>query len=338
MQVGTTAEALAAASAAVLLWRGASRHEPSVKRAYRVLAAVAVLWGAAFIGPTAFGGPLTGTTFPLTLADLLALLALPALVIAVAAMTPPAPEPGSGRPAPGAQAPGTPARTVLTRGAVARLADCLLLVSALFAIGWLTLFEAEYAKAGVGAGAFTLNLIRPLADLLALGVLLAFAVRAGRRGLGPGLALLAVAAGDALAVGARISGTAVGAWPQVAWLAGLCLLGAAVWIAPAPPGQGTYPRPRPGRAAQPAPGVATVIAVGVAGVAALVTIGWAAAGRPGHRPGALVHRGRRRAGAGHPARRAASARRHRVRDLRAVRPPVPRSCRSDQRRRPDVRP
>ncbi len=277
MQVGTTAEALAAASAAVLLWRGASRHEPSVKRAYRLLAAVAVLWGAAFIGPTAFSGPLTGTTFPLTLADLLALLALPILVIAVAAMTPSAPEPGSGQPAPGAQAPGTPARMVLTRGAVARLADCLLLVSALFAIGWLTLFAAEYAKAGVGAGAFTLDLIRPLADLLALGVLLAFAVRAGRRGLAPGLALLAVATGDALAVGARTSGTAVGAWPQVAWLAGLCLLGAAAWIA-AVPGRGTYPRPRPGQAVQPAPGVATVIAVGVAGVAALVTIGWAAAG------------------------------------------------------------
>ena len=77
---------------------------------------------------------------------------------------------------------------LLARGAIARVADGSLLATALFIIGWLALFGSEYAKAGVGAGSFTLDLIRPLADLIALGTLLAFAARAGLRGLAPGLA------------------------------------------------------------------------------------------------------------------------------------------------------
>jgi diguanylate cyclase (GGDEF)-like protein/PAS domain S-box-containing protein len=265
VQASTTAGALAAASAAMVLWRGSSRPEPSVKRAYRWLAAVAVLWGSGFIAQDAFGGPLTGTTFPLTLADLLALLALPVLVVGVAAMTAASPDPGDGHRPPG----------LLAGGAVARVADGCLLATALFIIGWLTLFGAEYAKADVGARSFALYLIRPVAGLIALGALLAFAARAGRRGLAPGLALLVVTAGDALAVGARISGTTVGGWPLAAWIAGVCLLGAA----PLARGEdGAYPRRRPGQPAQARPGLGTIVAVAAAAVAALVTIGWALGG------------------------------------------------------------
>ena len=226
---------------------------------------MAVLWGSGFIAQDAFGGPLTGTIFPLTLADLLALIALPVMLIGVASLTPASPEQGNRHSAP----------AVLARGAVGRLADGCLLASALFIIGWLALFEAEYARAGVGAGTFTLDLIRPLADLIALGVLLPFAVRAGRRGLAPGLALLVVTVGDALAVGARISGTTVGGWPLVAWIAGLCLLGSAALAAP---GQAAYLRPHPEQAAQAVPGLTTVVAVGAAAVAAIVTIGWTLGG------------------------------------------------------------
>ncbi len=264
MHAWTTAGTLAAAGAAVVLWRGSSRHEPSVKRAYRWLAATAVLWGAGFIAQDTIGGALTGATFPLTLADLLALLALPLLVVGVATMTHASPVPGEGQPAPG----------LLARSAVARVADGCLLAAALFIIGWLALFGAEYATAGVGAGSFALDLIRPLADLIALGTLLAFAARAGRRGLAPGLALLAMTVGDALAAGARISGTTVGAWPLVAWIAGLCLLAAV------PPARddGARLRNRSGQAGSARPGLATLVAVGAAALAALVTIGWALGG------------------------------------------------------------
>ncbi len=293
MHAWTTAGTLAAASAAVVLWRGSSGHEPSVKRAYRWLAATAVLWGAGFIAQDAIGGALTGTTFPLTLADLLALLGLPLLVIGVAVMTHPSPAGGGGQLAPG----------LLARSAVARVADGCLLATALFIIGWLALFGAEYARAGVGAGSFALDLIRPLADLIALGTLLAFAARAGRRGLAPALALLLVTVGDALAVTARVSGTTVGAWPLVAWIAGLCLLPA---VPPARGDDGGRLRYRYGQAGGARPGLATLVAVGTAALAALVTIGWARAAQAGQR------------GIGH---------------FRASRPPVPRPSRPHQRRR-----
>jgi diguanylate cyclase (GGDEF)-like protein/PAS domain S-box-containing protein len=267
VQAWTTVGALAAASATALLWRGSSRHEPSVKRAYRWLAVAAALWGCGIIAQDALGMPPAGAAVPLTLADLLSLLALPPLVVGVATLA--AADAGPG----GHSAPGP-----LARGAVARLADACLLATALFITGWLALFAADYAKADVGAGAFALDLIRPLADLAALGILLGFAARAGRRGLLPGLALLAVTVGDALAVSAGVSGAAVGAWSLLAWITGLCLLGAAPLVRLEQLDQAVFARHWPGQVARAGAGLGTVAAAAAAAIAAAVTIGWALAG------------------------------------------------------------
>ncbi len=267
VQAWTTVGALAAASATALLWRGSSRHEPSVTRACRWLAVAAALWGCGLIAQDALGWPLAGAAVPLTLADLLGLLALPPLVAGVAGLTAvQAGSPDHGGPGP------------LARGALARLADGCLLAAGLFIVGWLALFAADYAQAGVGAGAFALDLVRPLADLMALGILLAFAARARWRGLLPSMALLAVTAGDALAVSSRVSGSAVGAWSLLAWITGLCLLGAAPLVRPGQLDQASFARSRPAEAARPGTWPGTAAAAAAALIAAAVTIGWALAG------------------------------------------------------------
>ena len=75
--VGGVAGALVAIAAAANLWRAASRLDASVRNAYRWLAGAALLWGAGFVGQEAMAASGTGTS--LTFADLLSLLALPAL-------------------------------------------------------------------------------------------------------------------------------------------------------------------------------------------------------------------------------------------------------------------
>src|SRR5258708_32383820 len=113
------------------------------------------------------------------------------------------------------------------RGAVARLADASVLAPSLFVIGWLTLFGSEHRRTDESAGAFALQAIHPIAALLALGVLLALAVRARQPGLAPYLALLAVTVGDSLPGGARITGRRPGGWAALGRAAGVCLLGGA---------------------------------------------------------------------------------------------------------------
>jgi diguanylate cyclase (GGDEF)-like protein/PAS domain S-box-containing protein len=265
VQAWTTVGALAAAAAAALLWHGSSRYEPSVKRGYRWLAVAAALWGSGLIAQDALGTPLAGAAVPLTLADLLSLLALPPLVLGVATLTAAGQDPG-------------PPATGRLGGGLARLADGCLLGAALFIIGWLALFASDYTRAGVGAGAFAADLLRPLADLTALGIVLAFAVRAGWRGLLPGLALLTVAVGDALAVSAQVSASPVGAWPLLAWITGLCLLGAAVLVQPDRPDQVGFAGWRLGQVSWAGSALATVVAAAAVATAAAVTIGWALAG------------------------------------------------------------
>src|SRR5260370_15783029 len=221
------AGALMAVAAAAFLWRGSIRHEPPVRNAYRWLAVVARLWGAGFVAEE--GMAVSGSGTSLTYADLLTLLALPALGAGLAGLARAGGEPDhDDRRAARAQA----------RGAVARLADACLLATSLFVIGWVTLFGSEYRRTDESAGAFTLQAIHPIADLIALGVLLALAVRARRRGLAPYLALVAVSVGDSLAVGARITGTRPGVWALVGQLARVRLLAAAARARadrPAPP-------------------------------------------------------------------------------------------------------
>ena len=114
--------------------------------------------------------------------------------------------------------------------AIARLADGFVLAAALFIVGWLTLFGSIYQRSGDGAGTFALALLHPLADLAVLGVAVQYAVRAGRRGVAPLLALLAVTISDALSVGAKVNAASPGAWAQLMQLAAFCLLGAVALV------------------------------------------------------------------------------------------------------------
>jgi diguanylate cyclase (GGDEF)-like protein/PAS domain S-box-containing protein len=278
-QAGTAVVALAAAAAAASLWRGADRHTGSVRRGYWWFALAAVLWGAGIVVQDVLAGPVIGAPFPLTPADLPGLLALAAFVAGLVRLPP---------------ARGEPAGEVLAQrgrgkapGAVAaHLADGYVLASALFVIGWITAFGRMYPVSGDGPGMFALELVHPLADLVALGAVLPFAVAAGRRGAAPYLALLALSAADALAVGARVSGGYPAVGVEVLQAVGIAAIGLAPWA----------DRPlkaRLGGAAGSGSGgalrrtgldAATVAAALAATVAAVVVIVWALVGGPSARP------------------------------------------------------
>ena len=235
-----TAGTLVACAAAACLWRASARAEPSVKNAYRWLAVVALAWGAALVVQEGLPGP--GLAESLTLADLLALIVLPVLAVGVVALAPAR--------ATGAADEAAPARQA---GAItARLADGCLLVAALFVVGWMVFYGPAYARGGVSAGVFAHDMIHPLADLVVLGILLVYVGDAWRRSLLPWLALLAVTAGDSLAISARIAGLHPGAWALLAQLAGLCLLAAVPLVRPGPQWRWrSGPAVWPGRAPRP---------------------------------------------------------------------------------------
>ena len=287
------AGALAAAVGVAGLWRAALRREPSGPRGQRWLALAVALWGASLIAQAAQGAPVSGAALAITPADLLAMLALPALVTGVAAQRPARPWPAGGQPS------SEPAGTGLAGtdpagadpeggdvagpdpggplvGAISRIADGSLLAIALFIVCWVTVFAADFARSGVSGGSFAAGLVRPGADLIALGALLAYAVRAGRPGRLPTLALLLVTAGDALAVGAKASGSVPGQGALALSVAALCLLALTAVC--------SLPWPRRPVPAGLRPVLGTVAAVGAATVAALVTVGWALSGgsAPGH--------------------------------------------------------
>jgi len=265
-----TAGALVAGAAATSLWRASTGDEPAVKNAYRWLAAVALGWGAAFVTQEGLPGPGLGES--LTLADLLALAALPVLAVGVVALAPAGHEAAGGADAPVRQA-----------GPIAqRLADGCLLVAALFVVGWTVLYGPAYATGGVGAGAFAHYLIHPVADLVVLGILLVYAGRRWRRSLLPWLALLAVTVGDSLAISARIAGLHPGTWVLLAQLAGLCLLAA---VPLARPGRSWRWRPGPERAW---PGASTAAAAIAAVAAAVTIIIWALSGGSAAEPAVVI--------------------------------------------------
>jgi diguanylate cyclase (GGDEF)-like protein/PAS domain S-box-containing protein len=270
-QAATTVVALIAAVAAVSLWRGANRHTGSVQRAYRIFALTPLLWGAGAIAQQALASASAGATFPFTFADLPGLLALATLVTGLASL-------GSRREA--ARHPLAQRHRTRVGTAVARGADGYVVASALFIIGWITVLSAGYVRSGDDAGTFAAELIHPLADLLVLGAVLPLAVAAGRRGVAPVLALVAVSASDMLSVGAETTNGHPGVAAQLLLVAAFCVLGCAPWL-------GDSWRAGPGDAAQftraRAHATTTLAAVSAA-AAALVLIGWVLAGSPSGKP------------------------------------------------------
>ena len=256
------AGALAAVAAAVCLWRGSLRHEARARNAYRAFSVAALLWGAGFVAQEAMAT--SGTWTSPTFADLISLLALPALAVGLAGLAGVREEADiDDQPPPATQA----------SGAVAWLADACLLAASLFVIAWISVLGAEYHRNGGSAGAFTSQAIHPILDIVALGALLALAVRAGRAGRLAYLALFVVGVGELLAVGARIGGMRPGPWAVVIQLAGFCLLGTAVLAKEARSG----PPRRPPGWPDGLPG-ATQVAALTAAVAAAVVMGWALSG------------------------------------------------------------
>jgi diguanylate cyclase (GGDEF)-like protein/PAS domain S-box-containing protein len=257
------AGALVTVTAAALNWRASIGREPYLRNAYRWLAVAALLWGAGFV--SAEGMPASAAGGSLTSADLLDLLALVALGTGLAVLAQVNPRSAGGD---------RPVREQ-ARGAVARVADACLTACSLFVIGWVALLSASYHRVpGESAGTFVVEAILPIADVIALGVLLAMAARAGRRGLAPYLALAVVTLGSTLAVGDEVSGVRAGPVAQVVQLAGFGLLAVAgLGVA-----ERVVPARQPGSLWPDHRSVATSVAAVTAAVAALVAIGWAASG------------------------------------------------------------
>jgi len=278
VQAETAVGATVAVAAAAILWRNSIRNEGSVRHAYRWLTVAAVAWGAGFVAQQVLIGPLGGTAVPLTFGDLLSLVALPAMAAALLALAAAGAQPAVGR----------------AHGASMRMADGYVLAAALFIIGWVTLFGSIYHRSGDGAGTFALALLHPLADLAVLGVLLPYAVIAGRRGLTPYLALFAVAVSDALAVGAKVDAASPGAWAQVMQLVAFCLLGATPMInsgrlrlTPHLPLRGVSLLERH-RQARETGRLTGLVAALAAAVAAAVIISWTLAGGSAAAPAVAV--------------------------------------------------
>src|SRR6266487_4937512 len=183
--------------AAVSLWLGARRYESAVARAYRWLAAGAALYCSGLVVQGVLGGTLNPAP-GLSFTDLPPLLALAAIAVGIAMLTmaerevTSSPQEGSA----GSVLPG--------------LADGYVMAVALLVIGWSMLFSAEFHRSGERPGTFLLALVHPLADLAVLGALLPMVTTAWRRVTLPYLSLLAVAVGDALAVGQRVLGGHLG--------------------------------------------------------------------------------------------------------------------------------
>ena len=245
-------------AAAVSLWLGARRYQGAVARGYRWLAAGAALYCSGLVVQGILGGTLNPAP-GLSFTDLPPLLALAAVAIGIAVLTMAerevTPQEGSA----GSVLPG--------------LADGYVMAVALLVIGWSALFSAEFHRSGERPGTFLLALIHPLADLAVLGALLPMVTTAWRRVALPYLSLLAIAVGDALAVGQRVLGGHLGVVGQLMPVLAALLLGAAPWRMTE--GFGTSWARRTSSSA-----AATVIAVLAACVATVVVIANGLAGAP----------------------------------------------------------
>jgi diguanylate cyclase (GGDEF)-like protein/PAS domain S-box-containing protein len=251
---------LAWCAAAVSLWLGARRYEGAVARGYRWLAAGAALYCSGLVVQGILGGTLNPAP-GLSFTDLPPLLALAAIAVGIAMLTmaerevTSSPQEGSA----GSVLPG--------------LADGYVMAVALLVIGWSTLFSAEFHRSGERPGTFLLALVHPLADLAVLGALLPMVTTAWRRVTLPYLSLLAIAVGDALAVGQRVIGGHLGVAGQLMPVVAALLLGAAPWRMTEGFGASWTRRTASSAAA-------TVIAVLAACLATLVVIANGLAGAP----------------------------------------------------------
>ena len=280
---------LVAVIACIRLLRASGQPEPSVRNGYRWLAVAAVCLAVGATVHQAFGG-LIGGALPLRLADLIALAALPALVIGLATLTGPfaGAQPGAAGGGRSARADGTGAGP--SPGAApspgagpspGMVLDTCLLVASLFVILLVTFFAPDYVHGDVGRAAFALALVRPVADLAALGVVLRFAVRSIRLTLPVVLALAAVTVGDLLAVADRTAGHVAGPGTHVALILALMLIAAAplttsaLAALPGTPGLVRLVRPDSSWSSP-----ATIVALVAAAAAAVVVAGFAVAGAP----------------------------------------------------------
>jgi diguanylate cyclase (GGDEF)-like protein len=256
-------------AAAVSLWLGARRHAAAFARGYRWLAAAAALYCAGLITQQVLGSALSPGS-GLSFADLPPLLAVAAAAVGIVVLTTAEREAEGGpRSADHGGDGASPLESTATP-VLPGLADGYVMAVALLVIGWVTLFSAEFHRSGERPGTFLLALIHPLADLAVLGALLPMVTTAWRRVMLPYLALVAVLAGDALAVGQRALGGHPGVAAQLLGLVAALLLGAAPWRV----AETGWTRQASGSAA------ATIIAALTAAVATVVVIASGLAGAP----------------------------------------------------------
>src|SRR5579859_7530118 len=211
-----------AAVAIVSLWRGAQRQPWPDRRPYLWFAVAAGLAFASMIVDKTVPLPAGETAMVVSYADVPALLFLPAMAAGLAGLA------AGPR---GAMAEAQSVRQA-RRGLgilCAYLADGYVLAAALFLIGWVTLFGHVFATSGADASTFAAELIHPLADLIVLGACLPLAQAAGRWGVAPYLALLAMTVADSLAVGARAAGTHPGLGTLIVQVVVLVLLALTPW-------------------------------------------------------------------------------------------------------------
>src|SRR5215472_15367573 len=220
---GVAAGFVMAVIAVLSLWRGSLRQAWPDRRPYLWFAIAAGLAFASMIVSQTVSLPTGETAMVVWPADLPALLFLPAMATGLAALA--------------SIVRGEVAETQSVRlsrrglGAVcAYLADGSVLAAALFLIGWVTLFGHAFAVSGETPSNFAAELIHPLADLVVLGATLPLVQAAGRRGVAPYLALLAMTVADSLAVGARVAATHPGVGALLAQLAVLALLALTPWV------------------------------------------------------------------------------------------------------------
>ena len=197
----------ASALAALTLWLAARRRSAGAGSPTCGSAAAAGFWCLGVIAQQVLGAPLSGVAAGLTLADLPSLLALIAVVAGVAMLV----AAGGGKAGDGWR---TLGQRMARRPVIPRLADGFVLAAVLFVIGWIALFGPDYIRSGSGPGAFAVELLHPMAGLVAAALVLPMISDAGAAAVPPFVAVLLVTVSDALGVSARLDGGTPGAAQQ----------------------------------------------------------------------------------------------------------------------------